>query len=60
MMFGFLYEAAPVYSAPIVFREAIKNFGTCILEGASLFRAVGTASFVLNITCAPHGNFQMC
>ena len=37
-MVGFLYEAAPVYSVPSVFREAIKNFGTCILEGASLFR----------------------
>ena len=36
-MFGFRNETAPVYSVPSVFKEAIKNFGTCVLEGASLF-----------------------
>ena len=34
-MFAFRNETAPVYSVPGVFREAIKNFGTCIQEGAS-------------------------
>ena len=43
-MFAFRIETAPVYGVSSVFREAIKIFGTCILEGACFFRTVSCRS----------------